>query len=758
MSRPPGDPIMARPNEPDPHLISPFNPPAGGTPPVGGSPYGPNPGYNAGGTEPRARSAPSPASMLNALKRRWVLATFLGGLIAAAAAAGVWFLMPAGKHQAKALVRLRQKTAEIGKTSEDFGTFRSDQMVLLRTRDLVTRTLAEPSIASLEMVKAEDDPVRWMEEGLSVKDVSPTTLAITLPGDNAEELVKILDMHVKKYIDDTTAYDRRVREDQLKKYENLAGKFKGEIEAQERHINLMIEANSAAGGPAAGEKEARMVQELGKLDADVFSLQREIQELESRISVYEKKIAAKRFDIPALELQGAIEHDLRVGPLMQEQFVKQAILQREIDTAKLGPNDPDPPTIAELKEQLKKLESRIADARKIVEPEVTRMLARIEEGKVKNKIADDKDKLEAAKQTYATRSQFRDQFQKSIKESIKGNFNSDSLKKSLEPQREALTSVERQRVQLQVEKDMDARVTLIEPPFNQPNLNMKQKTLLAACAALGSFFTVLVIIGFLEWRTRRIDGVDQVVAELGMRVIGTVPSFPNRASLKAAEAAGNANWRFILNESINSTRTMLLHSARTQSMQVVMVTSATQGEGKTSLASQLGTSMATAGMRTLIVDCDLRNPSIHKLFDLTLQMGVSEVLCQEVDASEAVQPTAVPNLWVIPAGQCSTRVISALAQAQPLESLFNRLRGQFDFIIVDSCPVLPVADALLIGQHVDGVVFSIMQDISQLPKVLVASEKLQQLNVPLLGAVVNNVSGGSSYYAYGYNYVKQLPA
>ena len=77
-----------------------------------------------------------------------------------------------------------------------------------------------------------------------------------------------------------------------------------------------------------------------------------------------------------------------------------------------------------------------------------------------------------------------------------------------------------------------------------------------------------------------------------------------------------------------------------------------------------------------------------------------------MDVSDAVQPTSVPNLWVIPAGQCSNRVIAALAQGHPLETLFNRLRGQFDFIIVDSCPVLPVADALLIGQHVDGVVFS----------------------------------------------------
>jgi polysaccharide biosynthesis transport protein len=70
--------------------------------------------------------------------------------------------------------------------------------------------------------------------------------------------------------------------------------------------------------------------------------------------------------------------------------------------------------------------------------------------------------------------------------------------------------------------------------------------------------------------------------------------------------------------------------------------------------------------------------------------------------------------------------------------------------------VLPVADSLLVGQHVDGVVISILQDISQLPKVMTASERLTQLNIPLLGAVVNGIK--PDIHAYGYNYVKQLPA
>ncbi|MGL4423332.1 MAG: polysaccharide biosynthesis tyrosine autokinase, partial [Gemmataceae bacterium] len=294
---------------------------------------------------------------------------------------------------------------------------------------------------------------------------------------------------------------------------------------------------------------------------------------------------------------------------------------------------------------------------------------------------------------------------------IKNKFDLDDLT----PEKEQLALLNKELLHLDMESKRPSRVVVRDDATVIWNYNLKQKMLLSTLVAIVGFIGVMVLVAYLEWRSRRVDSVEQVVNELGLRIIGTIPAFPSRASLKAGEADQNQNWRFILNESVNSTRTMLLHTAKTQSMQVIMVTSAMQGEGKTSLASQLATSMATAGLRTLILDCDLRNPSMHRLFDVQLTPGCSEILCQEVDVSDAVQPTTVPNLWMIPAGQCSNRVITALAQGHPLETLFNRLRGQFDFIVVDSCPVLPVADSLLVGQHVDGVVISVLQDISQLP-------------------------------------------
>src|SRR6185312_13210277 len=111
--------------------------PAGGMPQPP-QPYGPNPGYSAGPMPSKAKAGPSPAGLLHALKRRWVLATFVGGLVATAAAAAVWMLMPTGKHQGKTVVELQQKSSELVRSTEDFDSFRRGQLVILKSRDLIT--------------------------------------------------------------------------------------------------------------------------------------------------------------------------------------------------------------------------------------------------------------------------------------------------------------------------------------------------------------------------------------------------------------------------------------------------------------------------------------------------------------------------------------------------------------------------------------------------------------------------------------------
>ena len=732
---------------------SPFHTPPNGMPvPAGASPfsYVNQPHMPA----PAVPSAPTPAGLLNAFRRRWVLGTFVGGLVAAAVAVGVWVLLPGGKHEARALVQLKPKGIEfVNKNPENFAEYRDRQRFLLKTRDLITKTLAEPAVSSLDMVKQSGDPVTMLEEQIKVKVATDDILEVSLTGNHLDDMKVILDHLVKRYVNESTAFERNERDQQVKKLEQLSDTLRFEIEAMEKQIELLGRANSTTGGDDNHIRLGLLQRRLAEVDAEFNGVNRAIGRLESERSVLQKQLAETESKPSQVRVDERVNADPVVIQAKAIWEHQKGVLERDIAKS------PDPDNdmyIKDAKAKVAKLLKEYEDAKKSATTEATIRAREIERAEKQTQVTTLTTLIDVKKIDREKVQEERDAIQKSIAGGVVGTLNIQAMRDGLKPQREQVEKINAHLAHMRMTQVLDPRVSQRGEPEKIPNNNQNRKIVLSGVGGVASFFGVVLLVAFLEWRTRRVDGVDQVVNELGLRVIGTVPAFPNRANLKAAVEAGGANWRFVLNESINSTRTMLLHTARTQSMQVVMVTSATQGEGKTSLTSQLATSMATAGMRTLIVDCDLRNPSIQKLFELPLGPGVSEVLRQETDVSDAVQATAVPNLWVITAGQCSNATIAALAQGHPMETLFNRLRGQFDFIIVDSCPVLPVADALLIGQHVDGVVFSIMQDISQLPKVITATEKLNQLNIPLVGAVVNGIK--QDVYSYGYNYVKQLPA
>jgi capsular exopolysaccharide synthesis family protein len=709
---------------------------------------------------PAVPTAPTPSGLLNAFRRRWVLGTFIGGLVAAAVAIGAWMVAPSGKHQARALVQLRPRSVSfITKDRDDFAEYRNRQKFLLKNRDLITGVLKEPAVSSLDSVKgavrAGDDPVQMIEEQLKVTVATDDMLEVTMTGNNLDDMKVILEHLVKRYVDDATAFERRQLEDQIKKNEQYAEGLRVEIENTEKAIELIGKANSTTGGEDNATRLALLQRQLFEAEAEYNRLKRVIDGLESELTVLKKQLDdknPKNAPDPVLVAR-AVNNDPRVVKAKTAFDAAKTTYDRAWE---ISGENPTVPVVIERKAELDKAKKEHEDAKRDATTEAVEVARAYEGALRKTQLAELEKQIEVKKLDLDKERTKRDGVKKAIDQGVTGGLSIEGMRKSLQPQKDTLDKVNTLLAQQRLERNQDGRASIRGDVDKIPFTNQNKKLFLSSAGGLFSFFVVVLVVAFLEWRTRRVDGVDQVVNELGMRVIGTVPAFPNRANLRAAVEAGGANWRFVLNESINSTRTMLLHTARTQSMQVVMVTSATQGEGKTSLASQLATSMATAGMRTLIVDCDLRNPSIQKLFELPLGPGVSEVLRQEVDVSDVVQATAVPNLWIIPAGQCSNTTIAALAQGHPMETLFNRLRGQFDFIIVDSCPVLPVADALLIGQHVDGVIFSIMQDISQLPKVMTASEKLNQLNIPLVGAVVNGIK--QDVYSYGYNYVKQLPA
>ena len=300
---------------------------------------------------------------------------------------------------------------------------------------------------------------------------------------------------------------------------------------------------------------------------------------------------------------------------------------------------------------------------------------------------------------------------------------------------------------LKIELNAPDRVRLIKEAKAPVGVDKSRKIKMTGMSAGGAFAAIIMLISFWEFRAQRINSHKEVAQGLGIRVVGTLPPSPPTISDSLSKRTGQrqALWQHQLIESVDAIRIMLGHTVCDGSLRTLLVTSAVGGEGKTSLSNHLATSLACSGQKTLLIDGDFRRPMVHSLYDQDRAPGFCELLRGESASDDVVRPTPIGNLWIIPAGNFDSLAMAALSQPSA-RSVFSQLREKFDFIVVDSAPLLPVADTLLLGRFVDGALFSILRDVSQVPKVEAARQRIAAIGVPILGAVVSGMQLESSYY------------
>jgi capsular exopolysaccharide synthesis family protein len=284
-----------------------------------------------------------------------------------------------------------------------------------------------------------------------------------------------------------------------------------------------------------------------------------------------------------------------------------------------------------------------------------------------------------------------------------------------------------------IEAEAPKRIKEIQPAIVNQGINRVIRYCIAGLGFCGGFGLTCFGIAYLEFRNRRLNGPDQVDEGLGIRVVGTLPALSSRTML-------DPNHPVIaqLTESIDSVRTQLMHDSTSRRRQVVLVTSASTMEGRTTVSSQLAASLARAGRRTLLVDGDVRRPALNSLFDVPLEDGLCEVLRAEVDVADVIRPTHAEGLWLLTAGYCDVDAIHALATEQ-MQPVFEKLRAEYDFIIIDGAPVIGMSDALIFGQYCDGAILSVRRDFSQMHKINEAAALLRSVGIRLIGSVVNGV-------------------
>jgi capsular exopolysaccharide synthesis family protein len=312
---------------------------------------------------------------------------------------------------------------------------------------------------------------------------------------------------------------------------------------------------------------------------------------------------------------------------------------------------------------------------------------------------------------------------------------------------DVLRTIAREREQLRVELRSKPRVEVLQRAPPGVPANEAVRFALAALAALAAFAAPVGLILLQDVHIKKVNSSHDVTRLLGVEVIGSVPVIPGRAIRQPTDSARQRKryqfWQSALSESVSKTAASLLRQADDSQLRAILVTSAVGREGKTTLATQLAMSLARAGRRTVLVDFDLRHPIIHSVYQLPLKPGICEALRGEIELSQTVQSTDTDNLGVVSAGQYDRATLQLLGHPATA-SRFKQLRDLGDFVIIDGCPVLPVADTGFLCSHVDGVVLAVRRDVSQLAQVQAAHEFLARCGIRVLGAVVTE--SNHAYY------------
>lgn len=198
------------------------------------------------------------------------------------------------------------------------------------------------------------------------------------------------------------------------------------------------------------------------------------------------------------------------------------------------------------------------------------------------------------------------------------------------------------------------------------------------------------------------------------------------------------------------------HLHPTEDMRNLLITSAALGEGKSTVAALLAITISKyRETNTLLVDCDLRRPVVHKLFGMKREGGVCEVLTENFPLKSSFKETPIENLKILTSGMLADSP-SELFNSPRMKEIFTELKFYFDAIIVDCAPVIPVSDPLILSPEMDGVLLVVRAGKTQREVVKRATDLMKDAGVNIIGVVLNNVEEVLPYYYdykyYGYRY------
>jgi len=261
------------------------------------------------------------------------------------------------------------------------------------------------------------------------------------------------------------------------------------------------------------------------------------------------------------------------------------------------------------------------------------------------------------------------------------------------------------------------------------------------------------LVFLFEYMDSRIKSPDEIRIHLGLPHLGLLPALDLKRMGEGYPLVNNgvpSNF----SEAFRTIRTNVLFSSTQEGSFSIVVTSTGPGEGKSMVASNLAISLAQAGQRVLFIDADMRKPRGHAIFSIAQEPGLSNLLVGNAKASESVSKSQIAGLWVLPAGRVPPNPAELLG-SQRFRDFVQSVKGHFDWVIIDSPPIMAVTDAALAAHGASGVLFVVGAEMTSRHAARRALDQLEQAQARLLGAVLNRVDLERNAYYYSQYYRRE---
>ncbi|MBN1394771.1 MAG: P-loop NTPase [Pirellulales bacterium] len=709
-----------------------------------------NAGFNGAMSGEPLKKGPDPVVYLHALRRRWLMIFGIGVLIAAIAGPAVWLGM--GKqYTATGFLHVAMTETPVAFKAEGTWTdvsryeiYKNTQLQYILNRFVLMGALRKTEVASIPVIQKErltGDVVEWLSKSLHVgfpgrSEVMSVSLSLPDPGHAQTIVQSVIDSFMAEAVNNERD-EKRERYDEL---ERVCADKEREIRKKREVLRGLGMRFNTTNPNMLNTGQKLELEQVSMLRHQQFSTHFEIKRLESELAAKRAVLAsAENMQVPALELDIMLQSDPVARQLGMELAFRQMDAAYTQERVKEGVNNQH---VARYLSEFDRLQQQYN--------------RRVEELRVK---AQEKKRTEietAVLELETTLASFHEQYElltKDILERVEKaksfgetNVDIEMLQAELRQQELMAAELASERDKLKVELRSKPRIS---------ELGTVEKPLVASNTLMRIFFTVFVslvsfavpglVITFFDVRAGRINSSDDVTHKLQLPVIGSVPRIPAQVIHHLASPSKRyRNWHLRLTESIDGIAARLLHESDQKLSHVIMVSSASGGEGKTTLATQLALSLARTGRRTVLVDFDLRRPSFDEVFGAPLSPGVSELLRGQNGVDEIINPSAAENLSVVTAGQWDRQALASLANGNAAP-LFEELRKSFEFVVVDTSPILPVADARFVSLLADVVVLSVFRDVSQASKIQAAYDILAAFGVQSVEAVIT----GLNEHSYG---------